>query len=49
MVVILEDGSSDSYAAKTARKILDAYYELDIQEDEIEENTTASAYTETQR
>lgn len=49
VVVILEDGSSDSYAAKTARKILDAYYNLDIQEDKIEENTKASAYTETQR
>lgn len=29
VVVILEDGSTDSYAAKTARKILDAYYNLD--------------------
>ena len=48
VVVILEDGSSDSYAPKTARKILDAYYDLDIEEDKIEENTTASAYTETQ-
>lgn len=26
VVVILEDGSTDSYAAKAARKILDAYY-----------------------
>ncbi len=29
VVVILEDGSTDSYAAKTARKILDAYYNFD--------------------
>lgn len=49
VVVILEDGSSDSYAPKTARKLLDAYYKLDIKEDNVKENTTASAYTETQR
>ena len=49
VVVMLEDGSTDSYAAKTARKILDAYYKLDIEEDSVKENTTASAYTETQR
>lgn len=29
VVVILEDGSTDSYAAKAARKILDAYYNFD--------------------
>ena len=29
VVVILEDGATDSYAAKAARKILDAYYNLD--------------------
>ncbi len=49
IVVILEDGSKDSYAAKTARKILDAYYKLDTNEEELNEDTTASAYAETQR
>lgn len=49
VVVILEDGSSDSYAPKTARKILDVYYKLDIKDDNVEEDTTASAYAETQR
>lgn len=29
VVVILEDGATDSYAAKAARKILDAYYNFD--------------------
>ena len=29
VVVMLEDGAKDSYAAKTARKILDAYYKTD--------------------
>lgn len=49
VVVILEDGSSDLHAPKTARKILDAYYKLDIKEDQIKEDTSASAFTETQR
>lgn len=49
VVVILEDGSSDLHAPKTARKILDAYYKLDIKENEIKENTSASAFIETQR
>ena len=34
---------------KTARKILDAYYKIDVEENNIKEDTTASAYTETQR
>lgn len=29
VAVILEDGATDSYAARAARKILDAYYKLD--------------------
>ena len=29
VVVMLEDGATDSYAAKAARKILDAYYNFD--------------------
>lgn len=49
VVVMLEDGAKDSYAAKAARKILDAYYKLDIKEDQIKEDTSASAFTETQR
>lgn len=49
VAVILEDGASDSYAPKTAKKILDAYYNLDTKEDKAKENTKASAYTETQR
>lgn len=49
VVVMLEDGATDSYAAKTARKILDAYYKIDVEENNIKEDTTASAYTETQR
>ena len=32
VAVILEDGATDSYAAKAARKILDAYYKLDTKE-----------------
>ncbi len=49
VAVILEDGATDSYAAKTARKILDVYYNIDIKADNVKENTSASAYTETQR
>ena len=49
VVVMLEDGATDSYAAKTARKILNAYYKLDIKDDDVTEDTSASAYTETQR
>lgn len=49
VVAMLEDGATDSYAAKTARKILDAYYKLDIKDDDVEEDTSASVYTETQR
>ena len=49
VVVMLEDGATDSYAAKTARKILDAYYKLDIKDDDVKEDTSASVYTETQR
>ena len=51
VVVILEDGATDSYAAKSARKILDAYYGYDKKEEnkKTKENTKAKAYTETRR
>ena len=49
VVVILEDGAKDSFAAKTARKILEAYYNIDTNEDSEQENTKASSYAETQR
>ena len=47
VVVILEDGAKDSYAAKVARKILDAYYKFDEIE-EVKEDTKATAYVESQ-
>ena len=46
VVVILEDGSKDSYAAKVAREILEVYYNID-DGTEIKEDTKASAYAET--
>lgn len=49
VVVILEDGAKDSFAAKTARKILEAYYNIDTNDNSEKENTKASSYTETQR
>lgn len=49
VVVLLEDGATDSYAAKAARKILDAYYNLDLENSNIKEDTQASIYTEEQR
>lgn len=49
VVVILEDGAKDSYAAKVARKILDVYYGTDVKEKKVKENTKAVAYTETHR
>lgn len=49
VVVILEDGAKDSYAAKIARKILDAYYGTDAKEKKVKEDTKAKAYTEKKR
>ena len=49
VVVILEDGAKDSFAAKTARKILEAYYKIDTNDNSEKENTKASSYAETQR
>ena len=49
VVVILEDGAKDSFAAKTARKILEAYYNIDTNDNSEKENTKASSYAETQR
>ena len=49
VVVILEDGAKDSYAAKIARKILDAYYGTDVKEKKAKEDTKAKAYTEKKR
>ena len=49
VVVILEDGAKDSYAAKIARKILDAYYGTDVKEKKVKEDTKAKAYAEKKR
>ena len=47
VVVILEDGSQNSYAAKAARKILEAYYNTDIEgTQELKEDMSAYIYTE---
>ena len=47
IAVILEDGAVDSYAAQTARKILAAYYDTDIEEmEELTEDMSALVYTE---
>lgn len=49
VAVILEDGATDSYAAKTAKKILEAYYNTDIEETEnLKEDMSAEVYTETE-
>ena len=48
VAVILSDGAKDSYAAKAARKILDAYYDTDIENnEELKENMSAQIYAET--
>ena len=45
--VFLEDGASNSSAAKAARKILEAYYNTDIQEtEELREDMSAEIYVE---
>lgn len=47
VVVLLEDGASNSHAAKAAKKILEAYYNTDIQESEnLKEDMSAQIYTE---
>lgn len=47
VVVILEDGATDSYAAKASKKILEAYFETNIEDEEIlKEDMSASVYTE---
>lgn len=47
VAVILEDGAIDSYAAKAAKKILEAYYNTDIEGmEELKEDMSAFAYTE---
>ena len=46
IVVLLDDGATDSYAAKTAKKILEAYYRIDTSKTKVKENTKAEAYTE---
>ena len=48
IAVLLEDGSSNSHAAKAARKILEAYYHTNIEEsDNLSEDMSAEIYTET--
>ena len=45
VVVFLEDGSSNSHAAKVARKILEAYYNSDIENTEdLKEDMSAQIY-----
>ena len=47
VVVFLEDGAKDSEAAKAARKILDAYYNSDVEESEnLKEDMSAQVYVE---
>ena len=47
VVVFIEDGASNSSAAKAARKILDAYYNTDIYESEnLREDMSAQIYVE---
>ena len=47
VVVLLEDGASNSHAAKAAKKILEAYYNTDIQESEnLKEDMSAQIYAE---
>lgn len=48
VVVLLEDGSTNSHAAKAAKKILEAYYNTDIEETEnLKEDMSAQIYAET--
>ena len=44
IAVFIEDGASNSEAVKAAQKILEAYYNTDIEH--LEENMAASIYTE---
>lgn len=47
VVVFIEDGASNSSAAKAAKKILEAYYNADIQETEkLKEDMSAQIYVE---
>lgn len=47
VVVFLEDGSTNLHAAKAARKILDAYYNTNIEESEnLKEDMSAEIYAE---
>ena len=47
IAVFLEDGASNSQAAKAAKKILDAYYKTDIEETEnLKEDMSAQIYVE---
>ena len=48
VVVFLEDGASNSSAAKAAKKILEAYYNIDIDNiEDLSEDMSAQIYTET--
>lgn len=48
IAVFIEDGSKDSEAAKVAKKILEAYYNTDIDNSEdLSEDMSAQIYTET--
>ncbi len=47
IAVILEDGAVDSYAAQAAKKIIEAYYDTEIEEmEELKEDMSALIYTE---
>ena len=47
VVVFIEDGASNSSAAKAAKKILEAYYNTDILETEtLREDMSAQIYAE---
>ena len=47
IAVFLEDGASNSVAAKAAEKILEAYYNTDISESEdLTEDMSAQIYAE---
>lgn len=49
IAVILEDGATNSYAAQAAKRILEAYYNLDIEGvQELKEDMSAHIYTETE-
>ena len=48
IAVFLEDGATNSYAAQTAKKILEAYYNTDIDNiQDLAEDMSAQIYTET--